>query len=69
VTWAECLALETRQAYDDEELAAMGRAYPECQRLQTIPGIGPVTATALVAAIGQAALFTNGRQLGQQEGT
>jgi transposase len=69
VTWAECLALETRQAYDDEELAAMGRAHPECQRLQTIPGIGPVTATALVAAIGQAALFTNGRQLGQQEGT
>jgi transposase len=57
------LALETRQAYDDEELAAMGRAYPECQRLQTIPGIGPVTATALVAAIGQATQFKNGRQL------
>ena len=36
---------------------------PEGQRLQTIPGIGPVTATALIAAIGQATQFTNGRQL------
>src|SRR5918999_4362752 len=59
----EFLALETRLAYYDEKLAAMGRAHPECQRLQTIPGIGPVTATALVAAIGQATQFKNGRQL------
>lgn len=59
----EFLALETRLAYDDEKLAAMGRAYPECQRRQTIPGIGPVTATALIAAISQATPFTNGRQL------
>jgi len=34
------------------------------QRLQKIPGIGPLTATALVASIGsQAAHFKNGRQL------
>jgi transposase len=59
----ECLALETRLVYYDEQLAAIGRAHPECQRLQTIPGIGPVTATALVAAIGQATQFKNGRQL------
>jgi transposase len=59
----EFLALETRLAYYDEKLAAIGRAHPECQRLQTIPGIGPVTATALIAAIGQATQFKNGRQL------
>ena len=59
----EFLAVENRLAYDDEKLAAMGRAHPECQRLQTIPGIGPVTATALIAAIGQATQFKNGRQL------
>ncbi len=35
----------------------------QCQRLQTIPGIGPVTATALIAAIGEATQFKNGRQL------
>jgi transposase len=59
----EFLAVETRLAYYDEKLAAIGRAHPACQRLQTIPGIGPVTATALVAAIGQATQFKNGRQL------
>jgi transposase len=56
-------ALEKRVVYDDEKLAAMGRAHPECQRLQTIPGIGPVSATALLAAIGDATQFKNGRQL------
>jgi transposase len=34
-----------------------------CQRLTTIPGIGPVTATALVAAIGNGAGFRKGRDL------
>lgn len=33
------------------------------QRLQKIPGIGPLTATALVASIGNAAHFSSGRQL------
>jgi transposase len=56
-------ALEKRLAYDDEKLAARGQAHPECQRLQTIPGIGPVTATALIAALGDVTPFKNGRQL------
>ena len=46
-----------------EKLAARGQAHPECQRLQTIPGIGPMTATALIAAIGDVTQFKNGRQL------
>jgi len=59
----EFLAVEKRLAYYDEKLAAMGQAHPACQRLQTIPGIGPVTATALIAAIGDVTQFKNGRQL------
>jgi transposase len=59
----ECRTLEKRLEYDDEKLAAIGQAHPECQRLQTIPGIGPVTATALIAAIGDVTQFKNGRQL------
>ena len=59
----ELLALETRLAYYDEKLAAIGRAHPECQRLQAILGIGPVTATALIAAISNVTQFKNGRQL------
>jgi transposase len=59
----EFLAVEKRLAYYDEKLTAMGQAHPECQRLQTIPGIGPVSATALIAAIGDVTQFKNGRQL------
>jgi transposase len=59
----EFLAVEKRLAYDEEKLAAIGQAHPECQRLQTIPGIGPLSATALIAAIGDVTQFKNGRQL------
>jgi transposase len=61
--YEEFLALEKRLAYDDEKLTAMGQAHPDCPRLQTIPGIGPVTATALLAALGDVTQFKNGRQL------
>jgi len=33
-----------------------------CQRLEKIEGVGPLTATAIVAAAGNAASFRNGRQ-------
>jgi transposase len=35
----------------DEKLKALATAHPECQRLLSIPGIGPITATALIAAV------------------
>jgi transposase len=59
----EFLSVEKRLAYSDEKLAAIGQAHPACQRLQTIPGIGPVSATALIAAIGDVTQVKNGRQL------
>ena len=59
----EFRALERRLEYDDEKRAAIGQAHPAWQRLQTIPGIGPVTATALIATIGDVTQFTNGCQL------
>lgn len=34
-----------------------------CQRLATIPGVGSITATAIVAAVGDAKAFKNGRHL------
>lgn len=39
------------------------RNSPLSQRLEKIPGVGPLTATALVASIGNAKNFANGRQL------
>jgi transposase len=33
-----------------------------CRRLDAIPGVGPLTATALIAAIGNGAAFRKGRE-------
>jgi transposase len=44
------------------ELLAWHRADPTSQRLETIPGIGFITATALVATVGDARVFRSGRQ-------
>jgi transposase len=61
--YAEWRALEERLAYYNEQLESICQAHPVCQRLLTIPGIGPLTATALVAAVNDATHFKNGRQL------
>ena len=53
---------ERVQAFD-AQIGAIGRARPACRRLEKIPGIGPMTSTALVAAVGDAKQFRNGREL------
>jgi transposase len=58
----EWRALEQRLAYDNEKLDAICQAHPVCQRLLTIAGIGPLTATALVAAMSDTTHFKNGRK-------
>jgi transposase len=47
----------------DAVIQQRAREDEACQRLTTIPGIGPVTATALIAAIGNGAAFRKGRDL------
>src|SRR3989442_2436054 len=58
----EFAALEKQLAYYQEKLDTLATTHPECQRLMTILGIGPLTATALVAAVSDASAFQNGRQ-------
>src|SRR5256886_11183063 len=58
----EFAALEKQLAYYQEKLEALAATHPECQRLMTIAGIGPLSATALVAAVSEASAFKNGRQ-------
>jgi transposase len=55
--------LAARIAQVDTVIAKTARENEACQRLTTIPGIGPVTATALIAAIGNGAGFRKGRDL------
>src|SRR5262249_9542152 len=38
----EFAAVEKQLAYDQEKLEALATTHPECQRLMTIPGIGPL---------------------------
>ena len=58
----EFAALEDQIAFYQEKLETLATTHPECQRLMTIPGIGPITATALIAAVGDVGVFKNGRQ-------
>jgi len=47
----------------DEKIQQWHRSSETSRKLAEIPGIGPITATALVASIGDAKNFDNGRQL------
>ncbi|WP_334064982.1 IS110 family transposase [Limimaricola cinnabarinus] len=58
--WEE---LDRRIAAFDAEFAAMARTDERARRLTAIPGIGALNATALVAAVGNAATFSKGRDL------
>jgi transposase len=60
---AEWRELDRRIEAFDEEFAAAARSDEAARLLTTIPGIGPLNATALVAAIGRAATFGRGRDL------
>ena len=59
----ELRRLDERVAAYDAQLAAKARETPACGRLMAIPGIGFLTATALVAAVGDAAEFRSGREM------
>ena len=47
----------------DRQVIAWHRSSEVSKRLATIPGIGPLTASALVATVGDASNFKNGRSL------
>jgi len=50
------------------EIELVARQHEHCRRLVTIPGIGPLGATALVAAIGNGAAFKRGREVAARLG-
>ena len=47
----------------DRRIEAVFRANAACQRIARICGVGPKTATAVIAAVGDGAEFKNGRHL------
>lgn len=58
----EIRAVEARVAALDRELQAIARRDTVAQRLQTIPGVGPMIATALLGSVGHIQAFRRGRQ-------
>ncbi len=57
------VALDERIKAFDTEFAAAAKAQDGAKRLLSIPGIGALNATALVAAVGDAGTFARGRDL------
>jgi transposase len=60
---SEWAALDQRIAAFDDEFAAQAKTDDVARRLASIPGIGVLNATALAAALGNAATFERGRDL------
>ena len=56
-------ALDHQVAELEAQITAWHRESEPSRRLERIPGIGPITATALVATMGEARNFANGRQV------
>jgi transposase len=60
---AESAELDKRIEALNDELAEVARRDESARRLATIPGVGVINATALVAAIGDGSAFAKGRDL------
>lgn len=60
--YEELLHLDDRIKRQEAAIVQACRSNPACQRLLGIPGIGPLTATALVASAGDVSVFRNGRE-------
>lgn len=59
----ELETLEARIERFDQRLHTVCQEDETCHRLMTLPGVGPIVATALVASIGDARQFKSGREL------
>ena len=60
--WSEWKMIEQQVEELNDELERISAADAGCTRIRKIPGIGPVIATAIVAAIGNGAAFRKGRE-------
>ena len=46
------------------EIEAVARQDTDCERLMSVPGIGPIISSAMMAAIGRGEVFSKGRDFG-----
>ena len=58
---ADWRRLDERIEHVTEEIEVLAQGSEGCRQLMTVPGIGPIIASAMVAAIGNGAAFAKGR--------
>lgn len=61
--WRDLHYLDTRIAGLDADIRKVANTIPMAVRLQQLRGVGPLVATALIAAMGNGEQFTKGRQM------
>ena len=61
--YRELLHLDERIRSSNEQIHRVFKESDKCQRLAEVEGIGPITATALVASVGDPQVFRKGRQM------
>ncbi|HEX5434504.1 MAG TPA: IS110 family transposase [Candidatus Angelobacter sp.] len=60
--YEELAQLDEKIAYADNRIQIAFQAHPDCRRIAAVEGVGPLIATAIVAAISNGHAFENGRQ-------
>ena len=56
--------LDERVESLSDEIEAVARQDADCERLMSVPGVGPIISSAMVAAIGRGDVFSKGRDFG-----
>ncbi len=59
----ELLSLDKRVTHYDAKIKAVMKSNEAYERLQSIPGVGPLIASALLMTVGNASSFKNGRHM------
>jgi transposase len=64
----ELVALDERITQLDHEIEQIAQSEPAAKRLMQLRGVGPIIATAMLATVGDARQFRNGRQMSASVG-
>lgn len=62
-SYSELQELNERICSLEEKISALANTSEVCKRMMQVPGVGPTIATALLAHIGDAKVFKNGREM------
>jgi len=61
--YEELVAIDEKIKSMDKKIQNLSGCDAQAKKLMQLPGVGPLTATALVASVGNASMFENGRGL------